>query len=307
VCGSHCAAEVRAKELCLGRMRYDAEAVVVEANRPLLRVGTRTVRARDFGCGRLVASGMEMAKVLDHMRDTGTKELVRLLVSAVGKMAREKQLAGSSAVVGKMVQEKVLGRMLDNLLAVQEKQHEHIADNLWAVLAKLRESIDRSLWVAQVTQLESTGRSSLGALVMLLESIYHSLQEVLARLRDTGHGTVLAVLAMSLYTGRNAVVEVLATLLYGGCSFVLAVPGTQLENAAVAAGIALLVQASVRGYGSHVWQELVRLLGLQAVLLMVGAVLRASSRVVLLPVQARAIREIRWTIASSRRKATSVL
>jgi hypothetical protein len=130
VCGSHCAGEVQARELCLGRMRCDAEAVGVEASRPLLRAGTRTAWVRDFGCGRLTASGMEMAKDRDHMRGTETTAQVRLLVSAVGMMAQEKQLADSSVVVGRMVQEKVPGHMLDNSLAVQEKQREHIADSL---------------------------------------------------------------------------------------------------------------------------------------------------------------------------------
>jgi hypothetical protein len=74
---------------------------------------------------------MEMAKDRDHMRGTETTAQVRLLVSAVGMMAQEKQLADSSVVVvGRMVQEKVPGHMLDNSLAVQEKQREHIADSL---------------------------------------------------------------------------------------------------------------------------------------------------------------------------------
>jgi hypothetical protein len=81
------------------------------------------------------------------------------------------------------------------------------------------------------------------------------------RLRGTDRGTVVAARVMALCMDHNAVVGVLVTPLYVGCNAVLVVPGTQLENAAEVVGVAPPVRASVLEYGSHVWQELVRLLG----------------------------------------------
>lgn len=144
VCGSHCVAEAPAKVLCLDCKRHDAEAVGVEASRLLLRAGTRTVQARDFGCV-LVASGMETGKGLGRMRGTGTKERVRLLVSVVGMMVREKQLADNSALVGTTVREKVLENKPGSSLVVQEKPRASTADSLSVAQAKLLESIARSL------------------------------------------------------------------------------------------------------------------------------------------------------------------
>lgn len=51
VYGTRYFSEVRATVLGLGCMRRDAEAEVEEANRLLLRVRTRMVRAMGFGYG----------------------------------------------------------------------------------------------------------------------------------------------------------------------------------------------------------------------------------------------------------------
>lgn len=79
------------------------------------------------------------------MRDTGTKELVRLPVSAVGMMVQVKQLADSSAGAGRTVQETVLVSTLDSLRVVQARLLGRTAGSCLAAQAMLLESNARSL------------------------------------------------------------------------------------------------------------------------------------------------------------------
>ena len=89
--GRHCAIEVRAMGLDLGRGEYDAAEVEAAANRWGLRTHPDRELGLGYGCA-LVAIGMAMATGLDRMHGTGSREPAMLRVNALRTTGQVKDL-----------------------------------------------------------------------------------------------------------------------------------------------------------------------------------------------------------------------
>jgi hypothetical protein len=111
----------RAKVLCWGRRRCDAEAEAEEVSQLLPRVRIDMVRAKDCGYDRAGAD-TEKAKDLGRMRGIETREPARQLARAAGMTVRETQLVSGFADAGRTVQETQLEHIADSLLVGQERR-----------------------------------------------------------------------------------------------------------------------------------------------------------------------------------------
>jgi len=175
VCGSHCGQAAQATVLCLDYMLHDAEVVEAVASQLFPPARTRMEQVKGCDCGP-VASGMVMAKDLDHRPGIGTTGRAKELASAPETTVLETRHASASAAgTGTKAMGRLLLSMPDNSLAVQERQLEHSAG---------------SLSVAQETQLESTAHSWKVAMETLPGIDPDSALVALATSICSGHGTV---------------------------------------------------------------------------------------------------------------------
>jgi hypothetical protein len=175
-CGSHCAVEALAKELCSGCMPHGAEEVVVEASLSALQVPTGMVLARD--CGYFpVAVGTEKETVPDRMRGTETMVLAKVLASAVvGTMAPERQLESGHPGAGTMVRETRRANTADSSSVARVRLPYSHHDTAAGVLGR------------QPSVHHSTAE---GALERQLSARRNIAAEGLARQPGSRHGTVL--------------------------------------------------------------------------------------------------------------------